>query len=98
MRAVLLEWSRGDDPWLRRTSIICQVGFKGDTDQDLLYACMEPSLAERGFFLRKAIGWALREYAKAEPDAVRAYVAANAERLSGLSKREALKHLAVASV
>ena len=46
-----------------------------------------------GFFLRKAIGWALREYAKAAPDAVRAYVAEHETELSGLSKREALKHL-----
>jgi 3-methyladenine DNA glycosylase AlkD len=93
MRQTLLEWSGGHDPWLRRTSIICQVGFKAATDQELLYACIEPSLAERGFFLRKAIGWALREYAKAAPEAVRRYVADNESRLSGLSRREALKHL-----
>jgi 3-methyladenine DNA glycosylase AlkD len=93
MRDILLGWSRGLDPWLRRTSIICQVGFKLATDQDLLYACMEPSLGERGFFLRKAIGWALREYAKAAPDEVRRYVAAHEAHLSGLSRREALKHL-----
>jgi 3-methyladenine DNA glycosylase AlkD len=92
MRPLLLEWANGDDQWLRRTSIICQVGFKRSTDRELLYACIEPSIAERGFFLRKAIGWALREYAKAEPEAVRVYVAANEARLSGLSKREALKH------
>jgi 3-methyladenine DNA glycosylase AlkD len=93
MRATLLEWSRGRDPWLRRTSIICQVGFKHDTDQQLLYACIEPSLAERDFFLRKAIGWALREYAKARPEAVRHYVAEHGSRLSTLSRNEALKHL-----
>jgi 3-methyladenine DNA glycosylase AlkD len=94
MRRTILDWSRGVDPWLRRTSIICQVSFKRTTDQDLLYACIEPSLAERGFFLRKAIGWALREYAKAAPDEVRRYVAQNEARLSGLSRREALKHVA----
>lgn len=93
MRPLLLNWAHGEDAWLRRTSIICQVGFKGTTDRELLYACIEPSIAERGFFVRKAIGWALREYAKVEPEAVRAYVAANEDRLSGLSKREALKHL-----
>jgi len=93
MRPRLLEWSRGADAWLRRTSIICQVGFKRATDQPLLYACIEPNLSERDFFLRKAIGWALREYAKAKPDAVRQYVAEHADRLSGLSRREALKHL-----
>jgi 3-methyladenine DNA glycosylase AlkD len=93
MRPRLLEWSRGADMWLRRTSIICQVGFQRATDQALLYACIEPSLPERDFFLRKAIGWALREYARAEPDAVREYVAGHADQLSALSRREALKHL-----
>jgi len=93
MRQTMLDWSRDADPWLRRTSIICQVGFKAATDQELLYACIEPNLSERGFFMRKAIGWALREYAKAAPEAVREYVAENEPRLSGLSRRQALKHL-----
>jgi 3-methyladenine DNA glycosylase AlkD len=97
MREQLLAWSRGADPWLRRTSIICQVGFKRMTDQQLLYACIEPSLSERGFFLRKAIGWALREYAKSEPVAVRQYVAEHKQQLSSLSRREALKYVDVES-
>ncbi len=92
MRATLLEWSSGADPWLRRTAILCQVGFKRATDQELLFACIQPSLAERGVFLRKAIGWALREYAKVAPDAVRRYVADHEQELSSLSKREALKY------
>ncbi|HLZ30227.1 MAG TPA: DNA alkylation repair protein [Chloroflexota bacterium] len=97
MRPTLLRWSRGPDPWLRRTAIICQVGFKGATDQNLLFACIAPNLAERGFFLRKAIGWALREYAKAAPDAVGPYVAEHESELSALCKREALKHMIVPS-
>ena len=92
MRETLLQWSRGDDLWLRRTAIICQVGFKRATDQDLLYACIAPSLGERDFFLRKAIGWALREYGKAAPEAVLQYVAEHQTTLSGLSRREALKY------
>lgn len=92
MRPLLLRWSRDADLWLRRTSIICQVSFKRSTDRELLFACIEPNLAERGFFLRKAIGWALREYSKAEPEAVREYVEAHPE-LSPLSRREAVKHL-----
>jgi 3-methyladenine DNA glycosylase AlkD len=94
MPSQLLAWSGGNDAWLRRTSIICQVSFKRATDQALLYACIEPSLGERDFFLRKAIGWALREYAKSEPEAVRSYVAEHARQLSGLSRREALKYTA----
>jgi 3-methyladenine DNA glycosylase AlkD len=92
MHARLRAWSRTDDLWLRRSAIIAQVSFKRATDQQLLYACIEPNLPEGDFFIRKAIGWALREYAKAEPDAVRQYVSDHPE-LSALSRREALKHL-----
>jgi 3-methyladenine DNA glycosylase AlkD len=88
-------WSKGDDMWKRRTSIICQVRSRDKTNVELLYACIEPSIASKEFFLRKAIGWALREYAKSSPRDVAAYVKKNASRLSGLSKREALKHVAV---
>jgi len=97
MRETLLGWSQGEDAWLRRTSIICQVGFKRSTDEALLYACMQPSLHERGFFLRKAIGWALREYGKVSPEAVAEYVFDHPE-LSGLSRREALKYVTAARV
>jgi len=93
MRPVLVGWSRGDDHWLRRTSIICQVGSKAATDRELLFACIEPSLGERDFFLRKGIGWALREYSKTAPEAVRAYVLAHDKGLSPLSRREALRLL-----
>ena len=54
---------------------------------------MTANLDDRDFFLRKAIGWALREYAKTDPDWVRAFVAEHGDRLSPLSRREALKHL-----
>ena len=60
--------------------------------KSLLYACIEPSIDSKEFFLRKAIGWALREYAWTAPDAVARYVRKNQQRLSGLSKREALKN------
>jgi 3-methyladenine DNA glycosylase AlkD len=92
MRETLLAWSRGTDPWLRRSAIICQVGLKGATDPELLYACIAPNLGERGFFLRKAIGWALREYAKVAPAEVARYVVIHARELSPLSRREALKY------
>lgn len=94
MRETVLAWSRGPDPWLRRTAIICQVSFKSATDEALLHACIEPSLRERGFFLRKAIGWALREYAKTNAEGVRRYIAHHEHELSGLSRREALKYAA----
>jgi 3-methyladenine DNA glycosylase AlkD len=93
MRATMLAWSRADDLWKRRASIICQLGFKANTDLGLLYACIEPSLASREFFLRKAIGWALRQYAWTDPAEVVRYVAAHQEQLSPLSRREALKNV-----
>ena len=54
---------------------------------------VEANLDDRDFFLRKAIGWALRQHARTDPDWVRAFVEATRDQLSGLSRREALKHL-----
>ena len=93
MRRAMLAWSRDRDMWKRRASIICQLRAKETTDLDLLYACIAPSLDSKEFFLRKAIGWALRQYAWTDPAEVRRYVVANEGRLSGLSKREALKNI-----
>lgn len=87
-------WARSDDLWKRRAAIICQVTARGRTDVELLTACIEPSLAERDFFLRKGIGWALREHAKTDPEWVAAYVRRTGGRLSPLSRREATRHLA----
>jgi len=93
MRKKMLAWSKSDNLWKRRTSIICQLGSKQDTDLDLLYACVELSLDSKEFFLQKAIGWALRQYAWTNPAEVKRYVKRNASRLSPLSRREALKNL-----
>jgi 3-methyladenine DNA glycosylase AlkD len=93
MKKTMLLWSRSDDMWKRRSSIICQLGFKAETDLELLYACIEPSLDSKEFFLRKAIGWALRQYAWTDPGEVARYVRENETRLSGLSRREALKNI-----
>jgi 3-methyladenine DNA glycosylase AlkD len=74
-------------------SIICQLSLKRETDLDLLYSNIEPNLSDREFFIRKAIGWALRQYAWTDPKEVARYVAAHESRLSGLSRREALKNI-----
>ena len=87
------EWSVSPDLWKRRSSIICQVGRRRTIDLDLLYACIEPNLGDRDFFIRKAIGWALRDYAWVDPEEVLRYVGLNQARLSGLSRREALKNV-----
>ena len=93
----MLGWSRDENMWKRRSAILCQIKAKAATDLDLLYACIEPSLDSTEFFLRKAIGWALREYGWTDPAEVRRYVAANEARLSGLSRREALKNIGKAA-
>jgi 3-methyladenine DNA glycosylase AlkD len=93
MRKTMLAWSKSADMWKRRTSIICQLKRRDETDLDLLYSCIEPSLDSKEFFLRKAIGWALRQLAWTNPDEVIRYVEANEARLSGLSRREALKNV-----
>jgi 3-methyladenine DNA glycosylase AlkD len=92
MRPLLLRWAESKDMWKARTAILCQARAREATDRELLYACIEPSIASKEFFLRKAIGWALREYARVDAREVARYVARNEARLSGLSKREALKH------
>jgi len=93
MRKKMRAWSKSENMWKRRTSIICQLGFKRNTDLDLLYACIEPSLDSKEFFLRKAIGWALRQYAWTDAAEVKRYVRRHKDRLSNLSQREALKNI-----
>jgi 3-methyladenine DNA glycosylase AlkD len=93
MSRLMRQWSRDRSIWKRRASILCQVRFKKDTDLDLLYACIEPNMADGEFFIRKAIGWALRQYAWVDPREVERFVRAHKTRLSTLSVREALKNV-----
>jgi 3-methyladenine DNA glycosylase AlkD len=92
MTSRMKKWSTDPHLWKRRAAILCQLKTKKETDLDLLYACIEPNVADKDFFMRKAIGWALREYAKTDAREVKRYVAKNRDRLSGLSVREALKN------
>jgi 3-methyladenine DNA glycosylase AlkD len=89
------DWIDAGDFWLARVAIIHQLRFKSATDSERLFRYCERRAADPEFFVRKAIGWALREYAKTDPAAVRSFVAAHAEVLSSLSRREALKNLAI---
>jgi 3-methyladenine DNA glycosylase AlkD len=93
MKRLVRSWSRDQDAWKRRTAILAQLGFKRETDLALLYDCIEPNLADPDFFIRKAIVWALRQYAWTDPAEIRRYVKSNVSRLSGLSRREALKNV-----
>ena len=92
LAALMREWSVHPDRWLRRTSVICQLGAKDHTDLGLLTDAIEANLDDPDFFLRKGIGWALRQYSRTDPGWVRAFVDAH-PGLSPLSRREALKHL-----
>ena len=96
VRPTVAAWATDEDRWLRRTAVICQVGAKDRTDLSLLTTAVEANLDDRDFFLRKAIGWALRQHARTDPAWVRAFVDVHDGQLSDLSRREALKHLSVA--
>jgi 3-methyladenine DNA glycosylase AlkD len=93
MSVLMRRWSLDRNLWKRRTAILAQLGFKERTDLDLLYACIEPNLGDREFFIRKAIGWALRQSAWTDPREVARYVRAHEDRLSPLSRREAVKNI-----
>ena len=87
---VVKKMSDSDNIWLNRSAILFQLGYKAKTNSDILfYECKKHS-GSKEFFIQKAIGWALREYAKSCPDAVQAFV--NSNQLAPLSVREALKH------
>jgi 3-methyladenine DNA glycosylase AlkD len=93
LRAAMDEWLVSNDKWLARSALLHQLGYKAQTDADWLFAACLRRAADTDFFLRKAIGWVLREYSKTDAAAVRRFVADHDGELSGLSKREALNWL-----
>ena len=84
------EWLGSENFWLQRTAILCQLKWKDQTDREVLASVIERTKESPELFLRKAIGWALREYARTDPDWVREFV--DTAGITGLSRREALKH------
>ncbi len=87
---VILNFSHDNDKWLNRSAILFQLGRKDATNQDILFRECKKHSKSKEFFIQKAIGWALREYAKTNPDVVKQFVDTNT--LAPLSIREALKH------
>ncbi len=85
------KWMQSDTMWLRRVSITAQLGFREKTNTDILTRSIEANLQETEFFITKAIGWALREYAKTNPTWVLLFI--QTHTLKPLSIREAMKHL-----
>ncbi|HTF11614.1 MAG TPA: DNA alkylation repair protein [Asanoa sp.] len=90
LTAAMDDWIADDDIWVIRTALLHQLFYKRETDAERLFGYCTRQAGHTDFFIRKAIGWALREYAKTDPDRVRAFVATT--ELSGLSRREALKN------
>jgi len=87
----LAKWRASDNFWLRRTTILFQLNYKKETDFDLLSEIIRENLDSKEFFINKAIGWSLRQYARVDPKAVITFV--KSTPLHPLSRREAMKHL-----
>ncbi|WP_232735677.1 DNA alkylation repair protein [Alteribacter populi] len=85
------EWSTHSNMWLRRSAILFQLKYKEKTDEERLFRYIKENAEDKEFFIRKAIGWALREYSKTESDRVERFIFD--ESLSNLSKKEGLKHI-----
>ncbi|MDI6105753.1 DNA alkylation repair protein [Actinoplanes sp. NEAU-A12] len=87
------QWAEADDMWLVRTAILHQLHYREATDTERLFGYCARQATHGDFFVRKAIGWALRQYARTDPAAVRTFLSDHADSLSPLSIREAAKHL-----
>jgi len=87
----LPKWRASTNIWLRRTAILFQLNYKKETDFELLCEIIRENLDSKEFFINKAIGWALRQYARVDPNAVSKFV--KSTPLHPLSRREAMKHI-----
>jgi 3-methyladenine DNA glycosylase AlkD len=90
---VLDRWIADPHMWIRRAAVLAQLRLGRAVNEEMLFRYCLLLAGEREFFIRKAIGWALREYSKTAPDAVAAFLESNRDRLSPLSLREGAKHL-----
>ena len=94
LKILMLEWSKKEnDIWLRRVAILHQLSFKENVDRLLLETVLEDNLCDSEFFINKAIGWALRDYSKVNPEWVRKFIEKNRSEMANLSLREAMKYL-----
>lgn len=84
-------WATSDNMWLRRTAILHQLRYKENTDEQRLYLYIKQNAASKEFFIQKAIGWALREYSKTNPNSVQEFILG--AELAALSRREGSKYL-----
>ena len=90
---IMLEWSKDSNIWLRRVAILYQLSLKDKVDEQILDNILVNNLGDNEFFINKAIGWALRDYSKFNPEWVREFIKKNKDNMANLSIREASKYL-----
>ncbi len=93
MKTVLNGWIADENIWIRRAAILSQLRQKDRTDSKLLFSFCRKRMHEESFWIRKAIGWALREYSKTNPEKVYNFIISHDSQLSNLTKREASRYL-----
>ena len=90
---IMLEWSMDSNIWLRRGAILYQLSLKEKVDEKVLDEILENNLGDNEFFINKAVGWALRDYSKFNPEWVTKFIEKNRENMANVSLREASKYL-----
>ena len=90
---IMLEWSKDSNIWLKRVAILYQLSLKEKVDKQILERILVDNLGDSEFFINKAIGWALRDYSKYNPEWVREFIKKNKDNMASLSIREASKYI-----
>ena len=90
---IMLEWSKDSNIWLKRVAILYQLSLKDKVDKQVLDRILENNLGDNEFFINKAVGWALRDYSKYNPEWVREFIKKNKDNMANLSIREASKYI-----
>ena len=90
---IMLEWSKDSNIWLKRVASLYQLSLKDKVDKQILDKILVNNLGDNEFFINKAIGWALRDYSKFDPEWVREFIKKNRDNMANLSIREASKYI-----
>lgn len=90
---IMLEWSKDSNMWLKRVAILYQLSLKEKVDEIILDKILVNNLGDSEFFINKAIGWALRDYSKYNPEWVKEFIRKNKDNMANLSIREASKYI-----
>lgn len=90
---IMLEWSKDSNIWLRRVAILYQLSLKDKVDEIILDKILVNNLGDNEFFINKAVGWALRDYSKYNPEWAREFIKKNKDNMANLIIREASKYI-----